>query len=148
MAAKKAWVYVLRLQGGNYYVGQTTALQARICEHWAGQGAQWTVKNPALSVIEAIECPDGNGLALEAAKTAEYCMRYGWKKVRGAGYTKPDAAGPPPWFDETGERRKRPSKKGERVDVIEVDWDASDDALDLEVREGEASNQDAGKGEG
>ena len=144
---KRAWVYCLRCQNGCFYVGQSTALQTRMCEHFAGQGAQWTTKNPPLSVIEAIECPDGNGLALEAAKTAEYCMRYGWKKVRGAGYTKPDAAGPPPWFDETGERRKRPNKKGERVDhVIEVDWDVSDDALDLEG-EGGAAAPEVGKGE-
>ena len=104
---KRAWVYCLRLQNGCFYVGQSTSLQTRICEHLAGQGAQWTIKNPPLSVIEAIECPDGNGLALEAAKTAEYCMRYGWKKVRGGSFTRCDAQGPPPWFDETGEKRKQ-----------------------------------------
>ena len=114
---KRAWVYVLKLQAGMWYVGTSTALQARICEHWAGQGAQWTAKHPPVSVVEAIECPDGNGLALEAAKTAEYCMRYCWKKVRGGSFTRCDAPGPPPWFDETGEKRKRVAKgKGSEQD--------------------------------
>ena len=74
--------------------------------------------------MEALECPDGNGLALEAAKTAECCMRYGWKKVRGGSFTRCDAPGPPPWFDETGEKRKRVAKgKGleqERLRVTSV----------------------------
>ena len=113
---KRAWVYVLKCQNNSWYVGQTTALQVRICEHFAGSGAQWTTLNRPVSVVEAIECPDGSGLALEAAKTAEYCMKYGWRKVRGSSFTRPDAPGPPAWYDETGERRKRAAKtKGSDV---------------------------------
>lgn len=136
---KRAWVYVLRCQGGTYYVGQSTALQARICEHFAGQGSLWTAKNPPISVIEAIECPSGDGLALEAAKTAEYCMRMGWKKVRGGSFVRCDAPGPPPWFDETGEKRKRVAKGKGGDGTVDVDgkqdavlrgaleeWEASD----------------------
>ena len=124
---KHVWVYVRKCQNGCYYVGQSTALQARLCEHFARQGAQWTAKNPPISVIEAIECPDGSGLALESAKTAEFCMRYGWKKVRGGSFTRCDAPGPPPWLDETGEKRKRVAK-GKGADGT-VDPDGKQDAV-------------------
>ena len=134
-------MYVIKCQSGTHYVGTTATIQARICEHFAGQGAQWTMKNAPISVIEAIECPDGNGFALESAKTAEYMMRYGWKKVRGGGFTRCDAPGPPAWFDETGLNRLRavkgkedgpsPDTDGKEVVVLRgnaAEWVASDEA--------------------
>ena len=73
MKNDRAYVYVLRLQGSpaNWYIGSTTNIEARICEHWAGQGAQWTQKHPPIGVAEVIECLTGDPLPLERAKTAE-----------------------------------------------------------------------------
>ena len=71
-------------------------------------------------------------------------MRYGWKKVRGCSFTRCDAPGPPPWFDETGEKKKRVAK-GKGSDVgwearlpgaptdpdggIDAEWEASDECM-------------------
>ena len=108
MKNDRAYVYVLRLQGSpaNWYIGSTTNIEARICEHWAGQGAQWTQKHPPIGVVEVIECLTGDPLPLERAKTAEMAMKYGWARVRGAGHVKIDTK-EPPWFDQEGNRRKR-----------------------------------------
>ena len=117
------------------------------------------MKYPPVSVIEAIECQDGSGLALEAAKTAQLMMTAGWKKVRGAGLTKPEATGPPPWFDETDEKRKRMKAKGDgtlkpwidkpatdppesKDDLIDAEWEASDDALDHHQVSGPIPSED------
>ena len=112
MKTDRAFVYVLKLQGSpaNWYVGSTTNIEARICEHWAGQGAQWTQMHPPVGVAEVIECLTGDPLPLERAKTAEMAMKYGWTRVRGAGYVKVDAT-QPVWFDSDGKKRNHAKTK-------------------------------------
>ena len=66
----RGYVYVLKLQGSHWYVGSTTNVEARSCEHFAGQGALWTQKHPPLSVVETLECPGGDPLPLEKAKAS------------------------------------------------------------------------------
>ena len=104
----RGYVYVLKLQGSpaNWYVGSTTNVEARICEHYAGQGALWTQKHPPVSVVETLECPGGDPLPLERAKVAEYATKYGWARVRGAGHVKVEAT-QPTWFDPEGMKRKK-----------------------------------------
>ena len=77
MKNEHGYVYVLKLHGANWYVGSTNNIEARICEHWAGQGAQWTQKHTPLGVKEVIEFLAGDPLPLERAKTAEMAMKYG-----------------------------------------------------------------------
>jgi predicted GIY-YIG superfamily endonuclease len=117
---KKAFVYVIRCQGTppNWYIGQTKDLEARMCEHWAGEGSLWTKKWLPTSVVEVTECPAGDPLPLERAKTVEYCCRYGWAKVRGAGHVRVDA-NIPAWFDESGDRRKRGVKGKDEAQPME-----------------------------
>ena len=108
----RGFVYVLKLQGSpaNWYVGATNNVEARICEHFAGQGSIWTQKHPPVSVVETLECPGGDPLPLERAKMAEYAVRYGWARVRGAGHVKLDAT-QPTWFDQEGPKRKNRAVK-------------------------------------
>ena len=109
MVSTRAYVYVLKCQGSppNWYVGSTRDLEARICEHFAGQGSLWTQKHAPVSVAEVLECPGGDPLPLERAKVVEMCFRHSWKQVRGAGFVKLDA-GMPSWLDLGGERREGP----------------------------------------
>ena len=118
MKTDRAFVYVLKLQGSpaNWYVGSTINIEARICEHWAGQGAQWTQKHPPIGVAEVIECLTGDPLPLERAKTAEMAMKYGWARVRGAGHVKVDTK-EPPWFDQEGTKRKRKDQQQKTLDA-------------------------------
>ena len=119
MKTYRAFVYVLKLQGSpaNWYVGSTINIEARICEHWAGQGAQWTQKHPPIGVVEVIECLTGDPLPLERAKTAEMAMKYGWARVRGAGHVKVDTK-EPPWFDQEGTKRKRKDQQQKTLDAV------------------------------
>ena len=109
MVSTRAYVYVLKCQGSppNWYVESTRDLEARICEHFAGQGSLWTQKHAPVSVAEVLECPGGDPLRLERAKVVEMCFRHSWKQVRGAGFVKLDA-GMPSWLDLGGERRRGP----------------------------------------
>ena len=119
MKNDRAYVYVLKLQGSpaNWYVGSTTNIEARICEHWAGQGAQWTQKHPPTGVAEVIECLTGDPLPLERAKTTEMAMKYGWARVRGAGHVKVDTK-EPPWVDQEGTKRKRKDQQQKTLDAV------------------------------
>ena len=109
MVSTRAYIYVLKCQGSppNWYVGSTRDLEARICEHFAGQGSLWTQKHAPVSVAEVLECPGGDPLPLERAKVVEMCFRHSWKQVRDASFVKLDA-GMPSWLDLGGERRKGP----------------------------------------
>ena len=117
----RAYVYVLRCQGSppNWYVGSSRNLEARLCEHFAGQGSAWTVKHPPISVTEVIECPDGDPLPLERGKVVELCFRYSWRQVRGAGFVRVDA-GMPGWLDEKGDRRKPKAEKAQETITLDT----------------------------
>lgn len=123
MKNDRTYVYVLKLHGSppNWYVGSTNNVEARMCEHWSGQGAQWTQKHPPSSVMEVIECPGGDPLPLERAKTAQFCMIYGWGKVRGGGHIKVEAT-MPSWFDQEGTKRKRTDKSVSKQAMSLEQW--------------------------
>lgn len=87
-----------------------------MCEHWAGQGTQWTQKHPPISVMEVIECPGGDPLPLERAKVAEMAMKHSWQRVRGGGHIKVEAT-MPAWFDQDGNKRKRTDAKAKQTVV-------------------------------
>jgi predicted GIY-YIG superfamily endonuclease len=83
-----AWVYVLGLKDGNYYVGSTTNPDQRIMNHKTGRGATVTRESGVAKVHSINECR-----SLAAAKRAEKKvydrMRdyHGSDRVRGAGNT-------------------------------------------------------------
>ena len=79
----KYFIYVLELIDDRYYVGRTGNILKRIEEHFTGNGAIYTIAYKPTKVIEVIE---ELTKADERNKTLEIMSKYGWEKVRGAGW--------------------------------------------------------------
>jgi len=77
-------IYVLRLQGGNYYIGRTRDSDARIQAHFEGKGSYWTKKYPPVKVIERVEkCDEFD----EDKYVKKYMAKHGIDRVRGGSYS-------------------------------------------------------------
>jgi len=79
----KNYIYVLQLIEERYYVGRTTNILNRIEQHFTGYGSIYTTKYKPLKVIEVKEELTRED---ERTKTIEIMNKYGWEKVRGAGW--------------------------------------------------------------
>ena len=78
-------IYVLELEGGNYYVGASSDIAKRFAQHINGQGSAWTKKFKPIR----IEREHMNvSPYIEDALTKEYMAKYGIDKVRGGSYVK------------------------------------------------------------
>ena len=76
-------VYVLRLQGGRFYIGKSDNVIYRYQQHLNGSGSSWTRKYPPISLEKTIEKVSH----FEEDKiTKEYMAKYGIEKVRGGSY--------------------------------------------------------------
>ena len=76
-------IYVLRLEGGRYYVGKSDNVMNRYQQHIKGSGSAWTRKYKPISLEKTIE----NVSSFEEDKvTKEYMSKYGIDKVRGGSY--------------------------------------------------------------
>jgi predicted GIY-YIG superfamily endonuclease len=76
-------IYVLRLEGGRYYVGKSDNVMNRYQQHIKGSGSAWTRKYKPVSLEKTIE----NVSSFEEDKvTKEYMSKYGIDKVRGGSY--------------------------------------------------------------
>lgn len=76
-------IYVLRLEGGRYYIGKSNNVSNRYHQHLAGSGSSWTKKYKPLLLEKTIK----NVSSFEEDKvTKEYMSKYGIDKVRGGSY--------------------------------------------------------------
>lgn len=77
-------IYVLELEGENYYVGKTHNINKRYQQHLDGTwGSAWTKLHKPIRIIETLE----NVIPLmEDTITKKYMADYGVTKVRGAEY--------------------------------------------------------------
>ena len=76
-------IYVLRLQGGRYYVGKTGDIMKRFQQHLKGYGSAWTKKYKPVS----LEKTHMNVSPFqEDSITKEYMSKHGIDKVRGGSY--------------------------------------------------------------
>lgn len=76
-------IYVLRLDGGKYYVGKTNNVMTRYQQHLNGSGSAWTIKYKPVSLEKVIK----NVSVFEEDKvTKEYMSKYGIDNVRGGSY--------------------------------------------------------------
>ncbi|CAM9106865.1 unnamed protein product [Sphacelaria rigidula] len=77
-------VYVLRLEGGKFYVGKTNNVSKRYREHLAGyKSSSWTRKYKPISIEEVYSDAD----SLDEDKiTVKYMMAHGIENVRGGPY--------------------------------------------------------------
>jgi predicted GIY-YIG superfamily endonuclease len=76
-------IYILKLQGGKYYVGKSDNVLERIRDHTNGIGSAWTRKYKPIDVEKTI--PNASPFA-EDATVKEYMARYGIDNVRGGTY--------------------------------------------------------------
>ena len=76
-------IYVLRLEGGRYYVGKTDNVPQRFQQHLHGQGSAWTKKYKTVSLEKTIKHAS---VFDEDKVTKEYMAKYGVDKVRGGSY--------------------------------------------------------------
>lgn len=76
-------IYVLRLQGGYYYVGRTSDLAARYEEHLTGAGSTWTSLHRPQTIERTL--PETSPFD-EDKITKELMARHGIDRVRGGSY--------------------------------------------------------------
>jgi predicted GIY-YIG superfamily endonuclease len=76
-------IYVLRLEGGRYYVGKSEDVLYRYQQHIGGHGSAWTRKYSPVSLEKTIA---GASPFDEDKVTKEYMSKYGIDKVRGGSY--------------------------------------------------------------
>ena len=76
-------IYVLRLEGGRYYIGKSDNMMNRYQQHINGSGSAWTRQYRPVSLEKIIE----NVSPFEEDKiTKEYMSKYGIDNVRGGSY--------------------------------------------------------------
>lgn len=76
-------IYVLRLEGGRYYVGKSTNVLKRYEEHVDGHGSAWTRRYPPILLEKTIH---NAGPFDEDKVTKEYMAKHGIDRVRGGSY--------------------------------------------------------------
>lgn len=82
-------IYVLELEGKNFYVGQTRNVKRRVARHQLG-GSRWTKLYKPVSTLEVRETEallESEAAAIEDEVTIEYAIKYCARRVRGGGYT-------------------------------------------------------------
>ena len=79
-------IYVLKLENGCYYIGQSIDIERRLEEHKQGKGASFTKLNPVLSLIETFETETKKyieGEVYEDFFVMKYIEKYGAEKIKG-----------------------------------------------------------------
>lgn len=90
-SVKERLIYVMELEGGNFYIGQTVEhIAKRVRKHFMGKGSAWTKAHAPKSVKKVINI----GLLtyteaeqIENEYVIQYMKKYGWEKVRGGFFT-------------------------------------------------------------
>lgn len=93
-------LYILELEGGNYYVGITGNFARRMEQHFSGKGSAWTRLHPAVRVVHSFEVDGGLAQEFERNVVAQMVLAYGAPCVRGAGAARPG-------LSKDGARRER-----------------------------------------
>ena len=82
--AKRTVIYILKCEGGKYYVGKSTNLKRRIREHESGKGSYWTKLHRPLRIHKLF----WGDARKEMSVTAHYMNKYGINNVRGGEFSK------------------------------------------------------------
>ena len=83
MSAVRAGVYVLRLQGGRFYVGASCDIDVRIANHKAGRGSAFTRAFPVVEEEKPATRPMDDYESWERAETLWRVRAHGADNVRG-----------------------------------------------------------------
>ena len=87
---KPFYIYVLELENGHYYIGQSRNPDKRFKSHIEGKGAKWTKQHKAIRIVETRTTEalvESEAQLFEDEVTLEYAIKYCADKVRGGGYT-------------------------------------------------------------
>lgn len=87
------YLYVLALADGCFYVGLTSDVDNRMAQHFAGEGAEWTMLHAPQKVLHTVCTGTKDGRAAEQMEdevTITLMLRYGMDKVRGGHFCYPD----------------------------------------------------------
>ncbi len=85
MTTPQTNIYILRLEGGKYYVGKSRDIGKRVEQHCReGGGSAWTHKYPPIGVEQILK---GVSPFEEDRVVKEYMARYGIDNVRGGTYS-------------------------------------------------------------
>lgn len=76
-------LYVLKLEGGKYYVGKSKNVAERYKQHLSGDGATWTRSHKPLKLIESRPLKNDHD---ETNLTKDLMKKYGVDNVRGGAY--------------------------------------------------------------
>ncbi len=88
---KHGYVYILELEGGNWYVGWSADLHTRIASHFLGAGSLWTRLHKPI----AIHSVKPGCTTLETCTTVAMMCKHGWEKVRGGSFCNVEMAKAP-----------------------------------------------------
>jgi cellular nucleic acid-binding protein len=80
---QKTNIYILKLEGGKYYVGKSNDPYKRFNEHLYGSGSAWTRQHKPIKIEKII--PSASSFD-EDKYTKEYMSKYGIDNVRGGTY--------------------------------------------------------------
>jgi hypothetical protein len=80
-------IYILRLEGGRYYVGKSDNVASRYQQHLKGSGSAWTRKYKPIAIAKTIENASPYD---EDRYVKEYMDIYGIQNVRGGSYIQID----------------------------------------------------------
>lgn len=76
-------IYILKLEGGRYYVGKSDNVMKRYEQHLSGSGSAWTKKYKPISIEKTIK----NASPFDEDRyVKEYMAKYGIDNVRGGSY--------------------------------------------------------------
>lgn len=81
-------IYVLKLEGGKYYVGMTRRNIDRVLDHIDGKGAAWTRKYPPSDSKPIVSFQENLRESDENRITLEMMAKYGIRNVRGGDWCK------------------------------------------------------------
>ena len=79
------YLYVLQLEGDNYYVGITADPETRMAAHLTGGGAKWTQLHKPIDILLLTEI-SGNCRKKESEMTLRMMEEYGVDNVRGGNW--------------------------------------------------------------
>lgn len=81
-------LYLLELEGGKFYVGQSYDPKGRFEAHLAGKGANWTrlFKPVRIREVRQIDSKFPDAMLYENWMTLEAMERFGWENVRGGDF--------------------------------------------------------------
>jgi len=79
-------IYVLKLEGGKYYVGKSKNVAERYKQHVSGDGATWTRNHKPTKLVETRALKSDHD---ETNLTKDLMKKYGVDNVRGGAYASP-----------------------------------------------------------